>query len=159
GPQGGRYLRVGDLAGADAFAVVLDEDVRRLAPGDVAVGLARATGEHPACRKAMSPKHQDIEGYVIRGPVRTQIIDHRARTLLTPEFRHGLTDRDIRRVLQHRRVLGPDLRDTLGTGHPDAASVHQHGPVQEDQQPHVSETVAGTRPRADLPRGRRRAAG
>src|SRR6266480_3026943 len=28
GPRGGRYLRVGDLAGADAFAVVFDEDVR-----------------------------------------------------------------------------------------------------------------------------------
>jgi hypothetical protein len=53
-PHGGRYLRVGDLVGTDAFAIVLDENAGRLAAGNVAVAFAWAAGEHPAGRKAMS---------------------------------------------------------------------------------------------------------
>jgi len=65
-PSGVRYLRVADLVGTDAFAVVLDEDVGRLAADNVAVALARAAGEHPAGRKAMSAQHERIERHVIR---------------------------------------------------------------------------------------------
>jgi hypothetical protein len=41
----GGQLRVGDLVGADALAVVLDEDVGQLAGGEVAVALAGLAGE------------------------------------------------------------------------------------------------------------------
>ena len=62
---------------------------RSLAPGGVAVALARAAGEHPAARKAMGVQHQNIAGHVIRVPVRTQVADRRARVMPAPEFRHG----------------------------------------------------------------------
>jgi len=65
-PRGGRYLRIGDLVGTDAFAVVLGEDVGRLAASNVSVGLAWAAREHPAGRKAMSAQHERIERHVIR---------------------------------------------------------------------------------------------
>lgn len=55
----GRYLRVGDLLGADALAVVFDEDVGCLAPGYVAVTLAGLAGKHPA-REAVHPQHAGI---------------------------------------------------------------------------------------------------
>ena len=47
----GADLRMGDLAVADAFAVVLDKDVRQLGCGQVAVALARLAGEHATGRE------------------------------------------------------------------------------------------------------------
>jgi hypothetical protein len=124
------YLRISDLVRTDTFAVVLEQEVRRVLGDEFAVAFSSCSGEYPSRRESVPLEDGLVISKSLRPAIRAQIGDLGALSRPLAEFGGRTTYRYVRRVTSHTGVsVVPHLPDALLAGAAHRAGMHSYGPV------------------------------